>query len=161
MALSLNKVTLMGRIGKDPEFLEIQGKQAAKFSLATSKHFQDKQTQEWKSNTEWHSIFVMNDHLVDYINRYIKKGMHVYVEGEIKYKEYTNKEGVKLYSTSINVGAFNGVVKLVVHEKDDGESKGQTAPAQQYRPAQQTQQGARSTSNIDYNSPIVDDEIPF
>ena len=100
MARSLNKAMLIGNLGSDPEIRTIpSGARVAQFSLATSRRWNDKSGQP-QEKTEWHRI-VAWDRLVDVIERYVKKGDRLYVEGEIEYRQYQDKDGVTKYATEI------------------------------------------------------------
>ena len=100
MSRSLNKAILIGNLGSDPEIRTIpSGARVAQFSLATSRRWNDKNGQP-QEKTEWHRIVVW-DKLVDVVERYVKKGDRLYVEGEIEYRQYQDKDGVTKYSTEI------------------------------------------------------------
>lgn len=100
MARSLNKAMLIGNLGQDPEIRTIpSGTRVAQFSLATSRRWNDKSGQQ-QEKTEWHRV-VAWDRLVDVLERWVKKGDRLYVEGEIEYRQYEDKDGVTKYSTEI------------------------------------------------------------
>ena len=100
MARSLNKAMLIGNVGQDPEIRTIpSGARVAQFSVATSRRWNDKNGQQ-QEKTEWHRI-VAWDRLVEVIERYVKKGDRIYVEGEIEYRQYQDKDGVTKYATEI------------------------------------------------------------
>ena len=91
MAGSLNKVLLIGRLGNDPEIKPMQnGKNVAILSLATSESWKDKNTGEKKEKTEWHRVVIFNEGLVNVVQKYLKKGSQVYVEGQLNTSKYTN-----------------------------------------------------------------------
>jgi single-strand DNA-binding protein len=155
MALSINKATLIGHVGADPTFGNSNNKEYARLSVATTKNFKDKDTGEWKDNTEWHTVFVTNAHLLEYIKKNIKKGSHIYVEGEIKYKKYKDKDGIEKWTTSINVGEFNGTLKAVkLESSSNGNGAGYTHTTQQPMSNQNTYTSQAA-------APIIDDDIPF
>ena len=100
MARSLNKAMLIGNVGQDPEIRTIpSGARVAQFSVATNRRWNDKNGQQ-QEKTEWHRI-VAWERLVDIIERYVKKGDRIYVEGEIEYRQYQDKDGVTKYTTEI------------------------------------------------------------
>lgn len=100
MARSLNKAMLIGNVGQDPEIRTIpNGARVAQFSVATSRRWNDKNGQQ-QEKTEWHRI-VAWERLVEIIERYVKKGDRIYVEGEIEYRQYQDKDGVTKYTTEI------------------------------------------------------------
>ena len=153
MAASLNKATLIGSLGKDPEIKTFSnGNQVANFSIATSESWKDKQTGEKKEKTQWHRICIFNPHLIKLAQGHLKKGMSVYIEGAIETREY-EQDGVKKYTTEIVLKPYNGEIKILTWPKD---SKPYTAGADEDEP-KQTQLDAKG-------SPIggeVDDLIPF
>ena len=121
---SVNKVIIIGRLGKDPIISNFQnGSKIATFTVATSERWTDKATGEKKERTEWHNISVTSPVLADFAERYLQKGQQVYVEGRLQTREWTDKQGTKRYSTEINVGAYSGQIALL-------ESKQTTAPAE-------------------------------
>src|SRR5687767_13078367 len=100
MARSLNKAMLIGNVGQDPEIRTIpSGSRVAQFSVATSRRWNDRSGQQ-QEKTEWHRI-VAWEKLVEIIERYVKKGDRIYVEGEIEYRQYQDKDGVTKYTTEI------------------------------------------------------------
>ena len=102
MSRSLNKATLIGNLGQDPEIRTTgSGSRVANFSLATTRTWNDQSGQP-QEKTEWHRVVVWG-RLVDVVERYVKKGDRLYVEGEIQYRQYEDKEGVTKYSTEINL----------------------------------------------------------
>ena len=140
----LNKVTLIGNVGQDPEIRSTQdGREVASFSLATSDRWKDKTTGEKKEKTEWHRIVCFQEGLVKVIKTYVKKGSKLYVEGALVTRKWTDKDGVDRYSTEINI-KLQGKLFLL-DSKGDGEtsSRPPNPPAETYAPA------------------ATDDEIPF
>jgi single-strand DNA-binding protein len=107
MAGSVNKVILIGNLGKDPEVKSFEnGGKIANFSLATTESWKDQQTGERKSLTDWHNISIRKAGLVGVAEQYLKKGMSIYVEGRLRTREYTTKEGEKRYTTEVIVDEF-------------------------------------------------------
>lgn len=100
----INKVTLLGFVGKDPEIASSQNVNLAKFSVATSESYKD-QSGNWKENTQWHSI-VAWENLADYCAKHIKKGMLVYIEGKITTRQWTDSNNVIRYNTDIKAGTI-------------------------------------------------------
>ena len=99
MAGSVNKVILVGNLGRDPEIKSFpSGDRIAEFSVATSERWNDKATGEKKEKTEWHRVVVRNDNLVKVVENYVKKGSKVYVEGQLQTREWTDQAGQKRYS---------------------------------------------------------------
>lgn len=123
MAGSVNKVILVGNVGKDPEIRSTQdGKEIASLSLATSDSWKDKSTGERKEKTEWHRISVFNDGLVGVIKNYVKKGSKLYIEGQIQTRKWTDKDGVEKYSTEVVLQNYGGVLQMLDSKKDDKEA---------------------------------------
>lgn len=119
MAGSLNRAQLIGNVGDDPDIQLLQGnKTVANFSLATSESWKDKNTGEKKERTEWHRIVVWNEGLVDVIEKYVKKGSKLFIEGEIQTRKWQDKDGNDRYSTEIVLTGFGGKLVLL------GDSRG-------------------------------------
>ena len=111
---SVNKVILVGNVGKDPEIRKTQsGKPVASFSIATSEIWKDKSSGERKEKTEWHKVVCFNDNISKIIEAYVKKGSSVYVEGQLQTRKWTDKDGVDKYSTEVVLQAFNGSLTLL------------------------------------------------
>ncbi len=109
MAGSVNKVILVGNLGRDPEVRSFQnGGRVARLSLATSESWKDRNSGERKEKTEWHRVEIYNDKLVDVAERYLKKGTKVFVEGQLETQKYTDKEGNDRYSTVVALRPFRG-----------------------------------------------------
>jgi single-strand DNA-binding protein len=120
---SLNKVTLMGVLGRDPEIKKTQsGKDIAIFSVATSDSWKDKQTGEWQKNTEWHNIVVLSERLVDHVATRLKKGSKVLVEGSIKTSTYKDKDGAERKKMDIIVDSFKGSITFIDSQTDASKS---------------------------------------
>ena len=140
----LNKVQLIGRVGKDPEIRYLtSGKAVANFSIATSESYKDKQTGEKVEKTEWHNISAF-DRLAEIIGEYVKKGALLYVEGKIQTRKY-EKDGVERYATGIQIHEM----KML-----GGRSEGESQQPQQRRAASSA---PPSGSGFD----DMDDDIPF
>ncbi len=111
--MSLNKVTLIGRVGQDPEIRSTQdGKELAHFSLATTEDWKDKSTGEKKFKTEWHKIVVFGA-LTSVVKNYVKKGSKLYVEGSLKTRDWTDKDGNKKQVTEIVLQGFNSNLQML------------------------------------------------
>lgn len=111
---SVNKVTLLGNVGADPEIRSMQsGARVANLRIATSETWKDKQTGEKKERTEWHSVVVWNDGLVGVIERYVKKGTKLYVEGQLQTRKWQDQSGNDRYSTEVVLQGFGGSLVLL------------------------------------------------
>ena len=114
MAGSVNKVILVGNLGKDPEIRSFQnGGRVASFSLATSESWKDKTTGEKKDRTEWHRVSVLNDKLVEVVERYIKKGSKLYIEGQLETRKWTDKDGQEKYTTEVVLRPYRGELTML------------------------------------------------
>jgi single-strand DNA-binding protein len=114
MAGSVNKVILIGNLGRDPEFRSTQdGQRIATFSLATSENWRDKASGERRERTEWHRIVVFNERLVDIIEKYVKKGSKLYLEGALQTRKWTDKEGQERYTTEVVLQRFRGELTML------------------------------------------------
>ncbi len=152
MAGSLNKVLLIGRLGADPDIKQmVNGKNIARFSLATSNTWKDKNTGEKKEKTEWHRVVIFNEGLVNVVQQYVKKGAQIYIEGQLTTRKWTDeKSGQDKYTTEIVLQGYNSTLKIlsgkinqVTNQQDTTENK-QTLPKDEAVPSND-----------------LDDEIPF
>lgn len=156
MAGSLNKVTLIGNVGKDPEIRTFQnGNRVASFSLATSQSWKDKQSGEKMEKVEWHNVSVLNDVLVGLVEQYVTKGMKLYVEGAMETRKWQDKSGVDKYSTEVVLRPYNG--SLIFLSKSGENNGGQSHQTKASSPAKA--QGGFGAPQAEV--PMMDDEIPF
>ena len=109
---SLNRVQLIGNVGKDPEIKSLQYGKVANFSIACSESWKDKTTGEKKEKTEWINVAVFNEGLVGVIEKYVKKGSKIFLEGQFSTREY-EKDGSKRYTTEVVIRAFGGQLILL------------------------------------------------
>ena len=125
MAGSLNKVLLIGRLGNDPEIKQMQnGKSVARLSVATSESWKDKNTGEKKEKTEWHRVVIFKEGLVSVVQKYLKKGAQVYIEGQLNTNKYTDSSGQEKYSTQIVLqGYSSSLTMLDGKNSSSGDSK--------------------------------------
>ncbi|MGF7161252.1 single-strand DNA-binding protein [Rhodoligotrophos appendicifer] len=121
MAGSLNKVQLIGHLGKDPEIRHTrEGRGVASFSLATSESWRDKTTGERKDRTEWHNIVVFTEGLVKVAEQYLKKGGLVYVEGQLTTRKWQDQSGNDRWTTEVVLQGFNATLTMLGGKRDDG-----------------------------------------
>jgi single-strand DNA-binding protein len=151
MAGSVNKVILIGNLGQDPEIITGQNGKFCTLSIATSESWRDKATGERKEVTDWHRVKIFNEALVDFAEKYLKKGNKVYVEGKQKTRKYT-KEGQDHYATEVVIANFGGVLTSLT--KAESGPRGDS-PDDYGTPANRNQRPS-STSGSD-----PEDEIPF
>lgn len=148
MAGSVNKVILIGNVGRDPEIRRTQdGRPIANLSIATSESWRDKSSGERKEKTEWHRIVVFSEPLCKVIEQYVKKGAKLYVEGQLQTRKWTDKDGVEKYSTEIVLQGFNGVLTMLGDK-----------PTSDSNPSQTDSIPERTARK---SSAEMDDEIPF
>ena len=111
--MSVNKVLLLGFVGQEPVIRSAQdGKKIASFSLATSEKWQDK-TGEQREKTFWHKVVIFNDGLAGVVERYVKKGSKLFIEGKLQTREWEDKEGVKKYITEVVLQGFNNKLEML------------------------------------------------
>jgi len=114
MAGSVNKVILVGNIGRDPEIRTTQdGMRVANMSLATSESWRDKNSGERKERTEWHRVVVFNERLVDVIEKYVRKGSKLYIEGALQTRKWTDNSGQERYTTEVVLQRFRGELTML------------------------------------------------
>jgi len=114
MAGSVNKVILVGNLGKDPEIRRTQdGRPIANLSIATSETWRDKGTGERKEKTEWHRVVIFNEGLCKVAEQYLKKGAKVYIEGALQTRKWTDQSGVEKYSTEVVLQGFNSTLTML------------------------------------------------
>ncbi len=167
MAGSVNKVILIGNLGKDPQVRSLNsGEKVVNFSLATSDTRRDKTTGERKEKTEWHNIVVFNENIGRVVEQYCKKGSKVYVEGQLQTRKWTDQSGVEKYTTEIVLQRFRGELTLldsrasgegrdsVPGGEERGASFGRSSPVDK-RPALAGGGGAGGAGGD------LDDDIPF
>lgn len=122
MAGSLNKVTLIGNLGRDPEVRFMpDGTKVASFSIATGETWKDKTTGERKDKTEWHRISVFNDRLAELIEKYVRKGTKLYIEGQLQTRKWTDQAGIEKYTTEVVISRFKGDLVILDSRKSDGD----------------------------------------
>ncbi len=114
MAGSINKVILVGNVGKDPEIRRTQdGRPIANLRIATSESWRDKTSGERKEKTEWHSVVIFNENLCKVVEQYIKKGSKLYIEGQLQTRKWQDQQGQDRYSTEIVLQGFNGNLTML------------------------------------------------
>ena len=154
MAGSVNKVILLGNLGRDPDIRSMQsGSKMASFSIATSKRWKDKSTQEQKEKTSWHNIVVFGDGLVDIVEKYVKKGSKLYIEGELQTRKWQDKDQNDRYTTEIVLQGYNCNLTLL-------DSRHNTNNIEQ-QPTSDNQISDNSQQTDTSDSQDSDDDIPF
>ena len=160
MVGSVNKVILLGNLGRDPEIRSLQtGNKMATFSIATSKRWKDKTTQEQKDKTSWHNIVIFGDGLVNIVEKYVKKGSKVYVEGELNTRKWQDQSGNDRYTTEVVLQGYNCNLTLL-------DSRGSSVNNETGSEENQLKQDANITNNDTLisekkESDELEDDIPF
>lgn len=161
--MSLNKVMLIGRLGKDPEVRRMNnGNQVVSFSLATSESWRDKQTGERREKTEWHNVVIFNENIGKIAEQYCKKGSQIYLEGSLTTRKW-EKDGQDRYSTEIVLQNFNGTLKLLGDKRDgDGGSRGDDRGDDRGGGRDDRRSDPKpSSSKPSGGGADIDDDIPF
>jgi single-strand DNA-binding protein len=169
MAGSVNKVILIGNLGKDPEVRTTQdGQKIVNLTLATSETWNDRQSGERKERTEWHRVVIFNDRVGEVAEKFLRKGRKVFVEGSLQTRKWTDQAGQERYTTEVVIGRFRGeLVLLDSNRGEDGgmaESGGGGGYRSERPPAQRSPAGASRSSGPSWDAPKggdLDDEIPF
>lgn len=148
MASSLNRVTLIGNLGKDPEVRVIPGSETkvASFTIATTETRRNKTTGEREDKPEWHRVVVFNERLVDLVEKYVRKGAKLYIEGQLQTRSWVDKSGNERYVTEVVLGKFKGDIIILDSKKDANQVQSNNSSKDA---------GSAPTSNDDY------DELPF
>jgi single-strand DNA-binding protein len=147
MAGSVNKVILVGNLGKDPEVRRMtSGDPVVNLSVATSDTWRDKASGDRKEKTEWHRVVIFNKNLADVAEKYLRKGSKVYLEGSLQTRKWTDKDGAEKYSTEVVLQNFNGTLVML-----DGRGEGGGG---------RERMGA-SEAPAAFQRDEMDDEIPF
>ena len=153
MAGSVNKVILVGNLGKDPEVRRMtSGEPVVNLSIATSESWRDKASGERKEKTEWHRVVIFNKNLAEIAEKYLKKGAKVYVEGQLQTRKWTDKDGAEKYSTEVVLQNFRGELTML-----DGRSGGGEGGGGGFGGAR----SGASESAPSFQRDEMDDEIPF
>ena len=181
MAGSVNKVILVGNMGKDPEVRSTQdGSKIVNLTLATSETWNDRASGERKERTEWHRVVIFNDRVADVAERFLKKGAKIYVEGSLQTRKWTDQQGQERYTTEVVIGRFNGQLTMLDGRSGGGEGGGysgsesssgspgggyaprERAPVSAARPAGGAARGGAGAPSWDApKGGDLDDEIPF
>ncbi|HEX4303120.1 MAG TPA: single-stranded DNA-binding protein [Rhizomicrobium sp.] len=153
MAGSVNKVTLIGNLGKDPEVRRMQsGDPVVNLSIATSDTWRDKSSGERKEKTEWHRVVIFSKGLADVAEKYLRKGSKVYIEGSLQTRKWTDKDGAEKYSTEIVLQNFNSTLVMLDGKGEGGGSGGGGGGRERM---------GGGDAPASFQREEMDDEIPF
>ncbi len=159
MAGSVNKVILIGNLGRDPEIRTTQdGTRIAHLSVATSETWRDRNSGERRERTEWHRVVIFDDKLADVAEKYLRKGSKVYLEGQLQTRKWTDQQGVEKYTTEVVLQRFRSQLTLLDPKPEGGQARASSAPRQaqadHQRPLPDNGQAPRDGGDLD-------DAIPF
>jgi single-strand DNA-binding protein len=167
MAGSVNKVTLIGNLGKDPEVRRLNsGEPVVNLRIATSENWRDKATGERREKTEWHSVVIFNENLAKVAEQYLKKGSKVYIEGQLQTRKWQDQQGQEKYTTEIVLQRYRGELTLLDSRgssseggsyESTGADFGSSGPSSAPRERKPAMAGAGGSGRRD----DMDDEIPF
>ena|SRR5271166_3306973 len=173
MAGSVNKVILVGNLGKDPEVRNTQdGTKIVNLTLATSETWNDRASGERKERTEWHRVVIFNDRIADVAEKYLRKGAKVYVEGALQTRKWTDQSGQEKYTTEVVIGRFKGELTML-DGRGGGEGAGDSGGGYRERAPAAPRAGAGAArggaagggGGPGWDAPRegsdLDDEIPF
>jgi len=160
MAGSVNKVILVGNLGRDPEIRRLNsGDPVCNLSLATSESWKDKQSGERKEKTEWHRVVIFNPNLCDVAEKYLKKGSKIYLEGQLQTRKWQDQSGQDKYSTEVVVQRFRGDLQMLDSRGEGGGGYGGgSGGGDDYS---SYNQGGDSGGGGGGGGGDIDDEIPF
>ena len=166
MAGSVNKVILIGNLGRDPEVRTFQnGGQVCNIRIATSETWRDKQSGERKERTEWHSIVIRNENLIRVAEQYLRKGSKIYIEGQLETRKATDQSGGERYFTEVVLRQFGGVLTILDSrsggdsgDRDDTRGAGGSSGGRSFARGDSKPEGGSTPGRFDND---LDDEIPF
>lgn len=167
MAGSVNKVILVGNLGRDPEIRSTQsGEDIAQLSIATSETWRDKATGERKERTEWHRVVIFNEGLVKVAKAYLKKGAKVYIEGQLQTRKWTDQAGTEKYTTEVVLKAYRGELTMLDGQRGSADPGAQSSDDYGRTSSSGGQSdgagtGGAGTGSSPPRRDDLDDEIPF
>jgi single-strand DNA-binding protein len=167
MAGSINKVILVGNLGREPEFRSTQdGREVCNFPLATSESWRDKNTQERKEKTEWHRVVIFNPGLVTIAKNYLKKGSKIYLEGALQTRKWQDASGVEKFTTEVILQGFNSTLMMLDNKgsSSEGHYDDQSYGGHSSEPTNNNYGSSNTNSNQQMAyaaTEEIDDEIPF
>lgn len=162
--MSINKVILIGNVGKDPEIRTMNnGNEVALFSLATSEYWKDKASGEKKERTEWHRIVVYSQGLVNIVKNYVKKGSKLYLSGSIQTRKWVDAQGLDKFSTEIVLQGYAAELQILDSRNSNGQNTSSGFDEEYYNSLNDNagDTDGRTNSSSDFIDETVDDDIPF
>jgi single-strand DNA-binding protein len=160
MAGSVNKVILIGNLGRDPEVRTMQdGNPVVNLSLATSENWRDKNTGERREKTEWHRVVIFNERLAEVAQKYLRKGSKVYIEGQLQTRKWTDQSGQEKYTTEVVLQRFRGELTMLDSRGEGGGAGG--GGFGDYEPQSDYGGSSGAEPAAARGGADLDDEIPF
>jgi single-strand DNA-binding protein len=171
MAGSVNKVILVGNLGRDPEIRSSQdGGKIANLSIATSESWRDKTSGERRDKTEWHRVVIFNDKLIEVVEKFLRKGAKVYLEGQLQTRKWTDQSGQEKYSTEVVLQRYRGELTMLEGRSEGGQSFGSSGGYDEHDAIPAAASGGSGGGGRPAMAPAsgggnfgadLDDEIPF
>ena len=160
MAGSVNKVILVGNLGRDPEVRYSQdGNKIVNMSLATSESWTDRSSGERREKTEWHRVVIFNDRLGEIAEKYLNKGSKVYLEGQLQTRKWTGNDGQERYSTEVVINRFRGELTMLDSRSSSALEDGSSVQGSEFSDSEESMKA--NSDEIGTVSDQLDDEIPF
>ena len=161
MAGSVNKVILVGNLGRDPEVRSMQdGRSMVNMSVATSDTWRDRQTGERKERTEWHRVVILNEKLAEVAQKFVRKGSKIYVEGQLSTRKWTDQGGQERYTTEVVLQRFRGELTMLDGRQRDGMANGESRAGGDFGRSGPFSGGGGKSGGSSFDKEL-DDEIPF
>ncbi|NWG53673.1 MAG: single-stranded DNA-binding protein [Hydrogenophilaceae bacterium] len=159
MAGSINKVILIGNLGRDPEVRRLNsGEPVVNLRIATSDSWRDKATGERRERTEWHNVVIFNEQLAKVAEQYLRKGSKVYIEGQLQTRKWTDQQGQEKYTTEVVLQRYRGELTMLDGKGEGGGDRSYDDEGGGFAPSGKKRVGEGPKENF---SADLDDEIPF
>lgn len=160
--MSINKVILIGNVGKDPEIRTMNnGNEVALFNLATSDYWKDKTTGERKERTEWHRIVVYSQGLVNIIKNYVKKGTKLYISGSIQTRRWVDNQNIDRHATEIVLQGFSAELQILDSKGSNSTTANNSFDEEYYNSLNNDDISKKDNISDDFIEEVIDDDIPF
>ena len=167
MAGSVNKVMLLGNLGRDPDIRATQdGNKIVNLSIATSERWKDRNSGEQREKTEWHRVVIFNENLARIAEQYLRKGSNVYIEGQLQTRKWTDQQGIEKYTTEVVLSRFKGELTLLGNRGDMQQISDEGPQSDPFHSSQETFQSNSSIEQSQISGQLppmndLDDDIPF
>ncbi len=167
MAGSVNKVILLGNLGRDPDIRATQdGNKIVNLSIATSERWKDRNSGEQREKTEWHRVVIFNENLARIAEQYLRKGSNVYIEGQLQTRKWTDQQGIEKYTTEVVLSRFKGELTLLGNRGDVQQISDEGTQTDPFHSSQEAPQFNSSIEQSQISGQLppmndLDDDIPF